>query len=279
MPVSVVTGATGGIGRWIALGLARAGYTVVMVGRDRDRGNAAKAWIEARIPTAKLDLLLADLSLVEAARLAAMMIDARYPAIDLLVNNAGTFSTRRQETAEGHERVLATNHLSAFVMTRALIPALRTAAAENGHARIVNIGSSTSDKARIDPADLEGKHQWSMVRAYGQSKLAMMLATFEWARQLHGTGVVANIVHPGTVATNLVRARGPIGVAWRIMAPFISSEEQGADTPLHVALAPAFGTVTGAYVKRRRVVKPNRLALKPDLAAQVWDATETLAGG
>ena len=145
--------------------------------------------------------------------------------------------------------------------------------------RIVNIGSSTSDRARIDPEDLEGARHWSMVHAYSQSKLALMMQTFGWARRLKGTGVVANVVHPGTVATKLVRANGAVGLAWRVMAPFIATEEQGADTPLHVALAPEYGSVTGVYVKRRRIVRPNRLALDNDLVEQVWVATETLAGG
>ena len=279
MPVSVVTGATGGIGRWIALGLARAGHTVVLIGRDRERGEAAVQWLSAQAPGTAFDLLLCDLSSVAGTRLAAMMVDARYPAIDVLVNNAGTFSTRRELTAEGHERVLATNQLSAFMLTRALVPALRAGAELNGGARIVNIGSSTSDRARIDPQDLEGARHWSMVRAYSQSKLALMMQTFGWARRLKGTGVVANVVHPGTVATKLVRANGAVGLAWRVMAPFIATEEQGADTPLHVALAPEYGSVTGVYVKRRRIVRPNRLALDNDLVERVWVATETLAGG
>jgi NAD(P)-dependent dehydrogenase (short-subunit alcohol dehydrogenase family) len=279
MPVSVVTGSTGGIGRWIALGLARAGYTVVLVGRDRSKGEVALDWIRARVPDAQLDLLVTDLSLLAGARLAGMMIDARYPAVDVLVNNAGTFCTRREETEEGHERVLATNHLSAFVLTRALLPAMRTAAEKGTAARIINIGSSTSDRAKIDPEDLEMRRHWSMVRSYSQSKLALMMQTFQWAQRLQGTGIVANVVHPGTVATQLVRARGPVGLAWRLMAPFIFTEEQGADTPLHAALAPEYGNRTGIYIKRRKIARPNRLAHDSALSEQVWLATETLVGG
>ena len=279
MPVSVVTGGTGGIGRWIALGLLHAGHRVVVIGRDPARGEQARAWLHSRAPDGALDLMLVDLSSIAATRLAGMRIDARYPAIDVLVNNAGIFSTRRILTDEGLESVLATNHLAAFTLTRALIPALRQAATASGEARIVNIGSSTSDRATIDLGNLQGEQRWSMVRAYSQSKLAMMMTTFGWSRRLQGTGVVANIVHPGTVASNLVRARGPVGLGWRVMAPFISSEEQGADSPLHVALAPEFATITAAYVKRRRQVRPNRLALDPDLVEQTWLATERLADG
>ncbi len=279
MAVSVVTGASGGIGRWIALGLARAGHVVVLVGRSRRAGDATMHWITERMPTARLELLIADLSLIAATRQAAMLIDARFPEIDLLVNNVGTFCTRREETEEGHERVLATNHLSAFVMTRALVPGLRAAAKAHGSARIVNVGSSTSDRARIDPTDLEGKRRWGMVGAYSQSKLALMMTSFTWAARLQGTGVVANVVHPGTVATKLVRAPGAVGLAWRAMAPFVLTAEQGADTPLHVCLAPKYATLTGQYVKKRRSVRPNRRTRNKALVEQVWLATETLVGG
>ena len=271
MPVSVVTGATGGIGRWIAFGLAQAGHAVVLVGRAQRRGDAAMAWIASRVPDARLELVLADLSSMAATRQAAMLTLSRHPVLDVLVNNAGVFRTRRELTAEGHDQVLAVNHLSPFVLTRALAPAL------SAGGRIVTVGSSTSDRARIDPADLEGARRWGMVRAYGQSKLAGMMTTFGWAQRLRAAGVTANVVHPGTVATGLVRAGGPIGLVWRGMARFVLTEQQGADSPLHVALAPEFAATTGGYVKRRRLVRPNRRALDPALAEQVWRATEALA--
>ncbi|WP_428490681.1 SDR family NAD(P)-dependent oxidoreductase [Rhodopila sp.] len=286
MPVSVITGATGGIGRWIASGLAAAGHRVVIIARDPQRGHAAIDWLTTHVPTAQAELLTADLSSLLATRQVAARITERFPAIDVLVNNAGAFRTRRQQTAEGHEHVIAVNHLAPFVLTRALIPALRAAAdkapitAPNTPtgARIVNVGSSTSDHARIDPTDLEGNRRWGMVHAYSQSKLALTMATIGWARRLQDTGVTANVVHPGMVATGLVRARGPIGLAWRAMAPFLLTEQQGADTPLHVALSPDFRAITGAYVKQRRVVPPNRLVQNPALMDRVWSATETLAG-
>ncbi len=279
MPVSVVTGATGGIGKWIALGLAQAGHIVVMIGRDRERGDAALAWITARVPTARVELLVADLSSLAATRHAAMLIDARYPMIDILVNNAGIFATKRQETEEGHERVIALNHLSPFILTRALIPALRSATVGGHEARIINVGSSMSDRARINPADLEGKRRWGMTRSYSQSKLALMMVTFGWARRLTGTGVTANVVHPGAVATKLIGPTGVAGLAWRVMSPFLLSEEQGADTPLHAALSPDLRTVTGAYIKKRQLARPNRRTLDEALVERVWLATETLADG
>ena len=258
--------------------MANAGHTVVLIGRDRERAHQAAAWVADRVPTAHTDVVIADLSSLAETRAAATLIVRRHPAVDVLVNNAGTFCTCRQETLEGHERVIALNHLAPFVLTSVLMPALRAAAASKTGARIVNIGSSTSDRARINPVDLEGRRGWGMVRSYSQSKLALMMATFGWAHRLEGTGVTANVVHPGTVATQLVRARGPIGLAWRAIGPFLLTEEQGSDTPLYVALSPQFCDVTGAYVKKRQPAKPNQRALNAALLDEVWRATETLAG-
>ncbi|MGF6781147.1 SDR family oxidoreductase [Paraburkholderia sp. GAS334] len=270
--VSVVTGASGGIGRWIALGLARAGHHVVLVCRDTARGEATAAWIAQHAPASSTELRLVDLSSLYATRDLGQEIVATHPRLSLLVNNAGIFTARRQLTAEGLEMVLAVNHLAPFVLTDALEGALRA----GSPSRIVNVGSSTSDHARIDFEDLELRQHWGMVRAYGQSKLAMMISTFARAERLRGTGVVANVVHPGTVATGLIREKGAIGVAWRLMAPFLRTEEQGADTPLHVALSRAWATTTGAYVKDRAAVRPNARALDPVLVAKVDAATLAL---
>jgi retinol dehydrogenase-12 len=274
-PVAVVTGATGGIGRWIALGLARAGHHTILIGRDRTRGDAAEAWIAERVPRASTELMIADLSRLAATRELGDTIVARHPKIAVLVNNAGIFDTGRALTAEGHERVLATNLLSPFILTRALLPALIAGAPS----RIVTVGSSTSDTARLDPDRLVLGPRWTMVKAYGQSKLAAMMMTFAFANHLAHTGVVANVVHPGLVASGLVRTPGIIGFAWRCLAPFALSEEQGADTPLAAALDPEFADISGAYLKTRLVVPPNPQARDRVLVERVWAATQRLADG
>jgi NAD(P)-dependent dehydrogenase (short-subunit alcohol dehydrogenase family) len=271
-PVAVVTGATGGIGRWIARGLVQAGYHVVLIGRDRGRGEAAQAWLAEQVPQATTDLLLTDLSLLAPTETVGRLIVSRHPRIRLLVNNAGIVDTKPAMTEEGHDRVLATNLLSPVVLMRTLLPALRAAAPS----RIVNIGSSTSDRARLDPAHLVLGRHWTMLRAYGQSKLALMMITFALAERLAATGVVANIVHPGLVATGLVRASGVVGLAWRCLAPFALTEEQGAATPLHAALSPEFGDANGVYIKKCRVAAPNPQALDRTRVEEVWSATEAL---
>lgn len=272
--VAIVTGATSGIGRWIALGLVRAGLHTVLVVRDAGRGAATRAWIAERAPGGTSEVIEADLSLLEQARAAAERIAAKHPRLAVLVNNAGLFSERRRVTAEGHELVLAVNHLAPFVLTQALIDALRN----GGPARIVNVGSAASDDTRIDLNDLEGVRNWSRMRAYAQSKLALMMATFAWAERLDGTGVTANVVHPGVVATNIGKVPGLVGIAWTVMMPFMLNAERGADTPVHVALAPELEGVSGRYFKRRKQVQPNPLARDPALAARLWAETERLSG-
>ena len=271
-PAAVVTGATGGIGRFIALGLAREGYHLVLICRDRVRAEGTRAWIADTVPHSSMDLRIADLSLLSATLEIASDIAASHPRIALLINNAGVFEAKPVTTAEGFDRVLAVNLLSPFLLTRALLPSLMA----DGHSRIVNVGSSTSDRARIDPDNLVLGDRWTMLRAYSQSKLALMMMTFALAKRLAGTGVTANVVHPGMVATGLVRTGGIIGLVWRCLAALSLSEERGADTPLHAALAPELATVSGTYFKNRRSALPNRLALNPALLERVWMATERL---
>lgn len=236
------------------------------------RGIATQAWIYRIVPWASTELLIADLSLLAETRALGDLIAARHSKISVLINNAGVFESRPIKTAEGIDNVLATNLLCPFVLTQKLLPSLVAGAPS----RIVNIGSSTSDHARIDPDNLVLGRRWAMRRAYSQSKLALMMITFSLANRLRGTGVVANIVHPGLVATGLVRTGGMIGLIWRGLALTALTAEQGADTPLHAALSPELASATGLYLKDRRAVPPNRRALDPDLVERVWQATERL---
>jgi NAD(P)-dependent dehydrogenase (short-subunit alcohol dehydrogenase family) len=272
-PAAIVTGATGGIGRFIALGLARASYRLILICRERVRAEAVSAWITDRVPHSDIEVQIADLSLLSATRTVSSAIAANNPRIHLLINNAGVFEPKQVMTAEGFDRVLAVNLLSPFVLTQMLLPSLLAGAPS----RIVNVGSSTSDRAQIDPDTLVLGPRWTMVRAYSQSKLALMMTSFALAKQLAGTGATVNVVHPGLVATGLVRSGGIIGLAWRCLAVMALTEEQGADAPLYVALARELQNVSGVYFKKRRPAPPNPRALDPALLEFVWAATERLA--
>jgi NAD(P)-dependent dehydrogenase (short-subunit alcohol dehydrogenase family) len=275
MAVSVVTGATGGIGRWIARGLAQTGHYVILVGRDPARAQSVQRWIADDFPSARTETAIADFSLLSSTRRLGTELLSRHPNIALLVNNAGIFDARPVITAEGQERVLVTNLLSPILLSQILLPAL-TAGAPS---RIVSIGSSTADRARLDPDHLPLGDHWTMRRAYAQSKLALMMATFAIASQTKGTGVVANVVHPGLVATGLVKEKGIVGLAWRCLAKLALTSEQGAASPLFAALAPEMSDVTGCYVKNRQIVMPNPLALDAPAVARVWAATQRLMAG
>ncbi len=282
--MALVTGASGGIGPWIALGLARSGLHVVLAGRDRARTEAARSWVAGQVAASAPELELADLSSLAEARALGERVAARHGRLSVLVNNAGVFRHRRTLTAEGREAVLAVNHLAPFVLTRALLPALSAGAGEAGgetggeagRARVVNVGSLASDHAGIDPDDLELARRWDLVRAYARSKLALMMATFEWAERAPGVGFL--VVHPGGVRTGLVRAGGLVQFGWWAMSPFLLTPERGAATPLHAALAQDMAGVSGRYLKDSRVARPNRRALDAALRRRVWEATERLAG-
>jgi NAD(P)-dependent dehydrogenase (short-subunit alcohol dehydrogenase family) len=229
-----------------------------------------QSWIAELAPQSSSATLNADLSLLSETRDVGNLITSRHSKIAVLVNNAGIFDVKRIVTQEGHERVLATNLFAPFLLTRMLMPALIAGAPS----RVINIGSSASDYARVDPDHLVLGRRWTMLRAYSQSKLAMMMVTFALAKRLLGTGVVTNVVHPGLVATGLVRAGGVIGLAWRCLAPWALTQEQGADAPLYAALAPELASVSGFYFKNRKIARPNHQALDSALVERIWTATE-----
>jgi NAD(P)-dependent dehydrogenase (short-subunit alcohol dehydrogenase family) len=270
--VAVVTGASSGIGKWIALGLARRGMHLVLVARDAGRGQAAQDWIADQTTGATTELVLADLSLLGQVHAAGERIAAAHPRIAVLVNNAGLFSPRRVLTVEGHELTLTVNHLAPFMLTRILESALRAGTP----ARVVNIGSAASDRARLELDDLEAARSYRMMEVYGRSKLAIMMATFEWARRLDGSGVTVNVVHPGLVATRIGQVGGVTGLFWKLGAPFMLRPERGAETPLHVALAPELARVSGKYFKRRQEARPNPQALDRGAVTRLWAETERL---
>jgi NAD(P)-dependent dehydrogenase (short-subunit alcohol dehydrogenase family) len=276
--IALVTGATHGIGIWTALGLAQQGYAVGIVARDRTRGAAMRSWLAERAPSGQVDLFLADLSSLAEVRRLADEVKQRYPRLDLLVNNAGLARDKRELTPDGFERILAVNHLAPFLLTLELLDLIRKSAP----ARIVNVGSEASDRAVLDLDNLQSEQRFSIMGAYGQSKLAIMMATFELARRLEGSGVTVNVVHPGVVATNIFDLGGWKGGLVRSLMPlirlFLLSPEQGARTTLHVATAPELAGVTGRYFKNSQEAAHNPVADDRALSAALWDRSLALTG-
>jgi retinol dehydrogenase 14 len=273
---ALVTGATNGIGLWTALGLAKHGYRVGVVARDRPRGEATKIWLAERAPAGQVDLFVANLASLSEVRRLAREVKAQYQRLDVLVNNAGLARHRRELTVDGFERIIAVNHLAPFLLTLELLEPIR----ESAPARIVNVGSEASDRASLDLDNLQSERHFSIMGAYGQSKLAIMMFTFELARRLEGTGVTVNVVHPGVVATNIFNLGGWRGALIKPLMPvarlFLLSPEQGAKTTLHVATAPELATVTGRYFKDCKEALPNPLSGDRALSAALWDRSAHL---
>lgn len=251
--VCLVTGATGGIGYETALGLARLGARVAMVGRDSGKLQACADRIRAAVPGATVEPHRADRSAQAEIRRLAGTLRAAYPRLDVLVNNAGAIFDRRTLTVDGIERTWALDHLGYVLLTLELLDTLKDAAAAGGKPRIVNVASAAHYRGHIDFDDLEGARRYRAMGAYAQAKLANVLFTYALARRLRDSGITANAVHPGVVNTGFAKNTGGLlGAAWALMRPFLITPEKGARTSLHVASDPGLDGVTGRYFSHGR---------------------------
>ena len=278
--VCVVTGATRGLGKATALGLARLGASVVLLGRDeRLVANAAED-VARDSGNGDVAGLVADLASFDAIRDAAAELRARRPAIHVLVHNAGVSLTRHKRSADGIELTLAVNVLAPALLTRELLPALRSGAAERG-ARIVAVSSMFERFGRIAFDDLQGDRRWHGPLAYAQSKLALLLFTYELAARLAGSGITANAVDPGLVATDLMREHVLFRPRWLRAAwgRVLSTPERGARAAVHAATAPELASMTGECFDRRgRSIRTSRRSRDPVARARLFEAIERLVG-
>ncbi len=272
----IVTGATAGIGLEAAVRLGALGARLVLVGRNRDKGETALRLIRARAPRVEAEMFYADLARSdEIARIAPELLRAA-PRIDVLLNNAGAFFARREVTSEGLERTFALNHMGYFRLTALL----RERILASAPARIVNVASGAHRKAELDFDDLQCAQNYTGWKAYQRSKLCNILFTRELARQLAGSGVTANALHPGFVATsfgdnNRGFVRLAVGLAKRFSAISI---ERGAETPVFVASAPEVAAVSGRYFYESRECAPSKAAQDDRAAARLWAESVKLAG-
>jgi retinol dehydrogenase 14 len=271
----LVTGGTGGIGRATAAGLATLGARVAITGRDRRRADEAAAEIRAPGGPA-VDVFVADMSSqAEVRRLASDVLQA-LPRLDVLVNNVGGFWQTRHVTADGLERTFALNHLAPFLLTHLLLDRLK----QNAPARVITVSSGAQSMGRIDFADLQRERSWSGQRAYSQSKLANVLFTYELARRLDGSGVTANVLHPGVVRTGF-GAEDPSRLQrWLVpfARPFMKTPERGAATSIHLASAPDLEHVSGRYFADSRPKRSSPRSYDDAAAARLWDVSCELTG-
>lgn len=273
--VCLVTGATSGIGKATALGLARQGARVILVARNQAKGEATRQEIQTVSGNSAVDLLLADLaSQASVHQLAATVIE-RYPQLHVLVNNAGVFMLKRRETVDGLEMTFAVNHLAPFLLTQLLLDRLKASAP----ARVVNVCSGAHTSGKIDWQQLQLQKGYQVWQAYTQSKLAMLLCSYELARRLEGTGITVNCVHPGFVFTNMgMNNVGPRtqAVARFALARLGSSPERGAQTSLYVATSPEVERVTGRYFARCKPVRSSPGSYDEASQHRMWEESTRL---
>ena len=269
----LVTGASSGIGKATALGLAALGAHVAITGRDVTRTAAAAADIEAAVG-GTVDTFVADLSRQSEVRRLAAEVLASLPRLDVLVNNVGGYWATRHLTADGLEHTFALNHLAPYLLTNLLLPRLR----ESGPSRVVMVSSAAQSGGHIDFDDLQGERDYSGARAYSQSKLANLLFTRELATRLSGTTVTANAVHPGLVSTGF-GADDPSRIH-RLLVPLLrpamKSPAQGATRSIRAASDPGLAGVSGQFFTRRGSAMPTGKDHDDTVANRLWTVSAGL---
>ncbi len=271
--VCLITGGTGGLGKETALALARLGASVSIVARDAAKGQAVVEEIQAQTGNPQVEALRADLSSQASIRSLADEFKRRHERLHVLVNNAGGVFNPRRVTVDGLEMTFALNHLAYFLLTALLLDTLKASAP----ARVVSVSSEAQSNGRINFDDLQGEKRYSAMTAYSQSKLANILFTVELARQLAGTGVTANVVHPGAVRTNFGKsATGLFRWVVRLAGPFMLTPARGAETIVYLASSPEVEGMTGQYFANKKARPLPAAASDTALVRRLWDVSAAL---
>ena len=271
--VCLVTGGNSGIGKSVALGLAKMGATVVVVSRNKEKGETAVTDTVEKSGNNNVELIQADMSSQNSIHQLVNEFRARHEKLHLLINNAGVYLTKRSETEDGLESTFAVNHLGPFLLTSLLVDILKASAPS----RIVNVTSDAHKGARVNFDDLQGERKFSGWQAYGQSKLAMILHTRGLAKKLEGTGVTVNSAHPGVVRTNFAKNNGGlVMLGFRFLGMFFISPESAAKRILYVATSPDLEGVTGKYFTKMHEVKSSQESYDDDSARRLWQISEQL---
>lgn len=274
--ICMVTGANAGIGKETVIGLARQGATVVMVARNAEKGEAARAQIIASTGNTNIHLLIADMSSRQSIEHMVLEFRSRFNRLNVLVNNAGVFLMNREESAEGLELTFATNHLGYFITTLLLWDSLRA----GSPSRVINVSSDAHRQAKLNFDDLQNRKNYRGFQAYSQSKLANVLFTYELNRRREGAEITVNALHPGFVASNFGRNnRGMVGFAMKKIVPWIArSEAEGATTPIYLATSEEVAGKSGKYYVKCAPVRSSAASYDMKTAEQLWTISEAITG-
>jgi NAD(P)-dependent dehydrogenase (short-subunit alcohol dehydrogenase family) len=271
----LITGANQGIGKASAVVLGKLGAKLVLVCRSADKGRTAAGDIE-RAGAKSVELLVGDMGSQADIRRVAAEVKAKHDRLDVLLNNAGVLVTSRRTTVDGIEETFAVNHLGYFLLTNLLLDLLKA----GERSRVVSVSSEAHRRAKMHWEDLQFKTtSYSAFAAYGQSKLANILFTRSLARRLAGTGVTANCLHPGVIASGFGQTYGGvISLLIKVARPFMITTEQGAQTSVFLASSPDVEGVTGKYFDKCKERQPNRQALDDAAPERLWAVSEELTG-
>ena len=263
--VVLITGSTDGIGRQTAVELAIGGATVLVHGRDAARGKSVVEEIQSSTGNRNVDLFVADFSSMAQVRKLAAEVRSRYDRLDVLLNNAGLFMNERTLTEDGFEMTYAVNHLAPFLLTNLLLDLLKKSAP----ARIITVSSVAHTRGRIDIENLQAEKSFGGYAAYALSKLANVLYSNQLARELEGTGVTSNTLHPGVIGTKLLRTGFNSTGA---------STADGAETLVYLASAPEVEGITGKYFQDKVAVPSSPVTYDVDLQQQLWTISQKQTG-
>lgn len=278
----LITGATNGIGKVAALELAKMGAEVIIVGRNPSKTERVLNELKIESGNHNMDMLIADLSSIEQIRKLADEFLAKYDSLDVLLNNAGAVFSSYQTSADGLEMTFALNHISYFLLTNLLLDTLKQTAQDKEEARIINVSSGAHSGAR-NGLRLDNLYDESSFRSFGsysESKLANILFTYELDRQLDGTNVTVNALHPGFVSTGFGHnANGIMATLIKVMQRFFAkSPEQGAETMIYLSSSPDVKGVSGKYWDNKKAVKSNDISYDRDQQQRLWEVSEEITG-
>lgn len=283
--VCMVTGANSGLGYQISLILADMGATVVLVCRNKHKGEEASQRMIAATANEHIELIVADLSSQESIRELADHFTSRYQRLHVLVNNAGYISWNRQETIDGLEMTFAVNHLAPFLLTNLTLGPLQKAAESDGEGRVVNISSSAQRMGKINLDDLQSTKKYRIMEAYAASKLALVITSKEFAHRLQGTGITVNCIGPGHMRTAFNSKAGGLSriintfplSRWLIQNMLEKPVAEAVLTPIYLATSPELRGYTGLfYGDYRQLETPSRQVNNKELARQLWDISAQL---
>ena len=262
--IILITGATSGIGKETALGLAKLGAIIVFTTRDTIKGEKTKKELIARTNNKNIQMLTCDLASIESIKNCCNEFKSKFDKLHVLINNAGIWDFKRKESKDGIENIFAVNFLAPFLMTNLLLDVLK-----NGKpSRIINV-TSGMHYGTINFDDIEFKHKFSGAKAYRQSKLGLILFTRFLAKKLEGTGVTVNVVQPGMNKTDLGRDAG--GFSKMIFKMMGKDPSIGAETSIYLASSPDVEDITGEYWVKKEIKKSSKESYNMDLAEKLWD--------